>query len=159
VSVCDCDCECATDFHFAIAVHSLSGRQPLLVTYKAWRIDMSGIVVRIFNSKSLSFLYYIVFIKQARPREEKNSPHQRTPSLFVYLTGNQHKSRQVQKATGINVGREQNKSRYAIGTKVGISLIIISANREHQAQENVYTYFFIYFGTSHWGFGKLYLSP
>jgi len=50
-------------------------------------------------------------------------------ALVIY--GNQHKSRQVQKATGINVGREKNKIRHA--------QIIISANREHQAQENVYT--------------------
>jgi len=55
---------------------------------------------------------------------------------------NQHKSRPVQKATGTNVGREKNKSRHAIETKSSNSQIIISANREHQAQENVYTYFF-----------------
>jgi len=56
----------------------------------------------------------------------------------VHLTGNQHKSRQAQKGTRINVGRE-NRRRHAIGTKGGSSQIVISANREHQAQENVYT--------------------
>jgi len=50
--------------------------------------------------------------------------------------GNQQKSGQVQKATGINVDREKNRD---IGTKGDTSQVIISANREHQAQENVYT--------------------
>jgi len=58
---------------------------------------------------------------------------------IIVAIGNQHKSRQAQKATGINVGRGKNKSRHAIGTKGGSFQIIISANREHQAQENVYT--------------------
>jgi len=60
------------------------------------------------------------------------------------VVGSQHKSRQVQKETGINVDSEKNKGRHAIGTKGHNSLIIYSANREHQAQENVYAYFFIF---------------
>jgi len=51
----------------------------------------------------------------------------------VLQLGNQHKSRQVQKATGINVDQEKNNSGHATGTKGHNSQIIISANREHQA--------------------------
>jgi len=41
------------------------------------------------------------------------------------------------------------EKRIKADTKGVSSQIIISANRKHQAQENVYIYFFLYFGTSH----------
>jgi len=61
------------------------------------------------------------------PRQYHQTQHVSKPVISIKV--------QVQKATGINVDREKNKSRHANGTKGGSSQIIIRANREHQAQE------------------------
>jgi len=66
---------------------------------------------------------------------------------------------ELQKATGINVGSENNKSRHPIGTEGDSSQIIISANREHQAQENGYTSFFFVFWYQSLGFWQVVYFP